>query len=396
MKKTFIKKTLLLSVVTFLFLSLTLSGCGNLTKPKKMIKEIEEMLPGCEVISVNESDRINTYTVKNNGIEFKVINELQPDGLFGDYATFSSDYFTNILKEEKVQALLEKYDVYHDNLSEFAKMEAYVTDSAELREIYDFLGEFYNCVYEYLPEKDFYRQNFSLSINYKDDDNEEWITSEFISVRGEINWDYLFNTRLIDIKAEINTQSTDDEAKTVISPDFFTDVDYDSIPERFIETLYINGNQFESEKEDITFVYYLSYDAYYVPIQINYNYEIEDHLMKDIISSVYPDSNFTIDSESYITTYKINGNDYKLYYYSENDRPSSKNESFNSMVDIFSNDEYRFYRNNKKLDIYVFDNIDGYSTRNSLDIFIKVEDWADLMEMNIDRIDESGVYLSVK
>lgn len=396
MKKTFIKKTLLLSVVTFLFLSLTLSGCGNLTKPKKMIKEIEEMLPGCEVISVNESDRINTYTVKYNGIEFKVINELQPDGLFGDYATFSSDYFTNILKEEKVQALLEKYDVYHDDLSEFSKMEAYVTDSAELREIYDFLGEFYNCVYEYLPEKDFYRQNFSLSINYKDDENEEWITSEFISVRGEINWDYLFNTRLIDIKAEINTQSTDDEAKTVITPDFFTDVNYDSIPERFIETLYINGNKFESEKEDITFVYYLSYDAYYVPIQINYNYEIDDHLMKDIISSVYPDSNFTIDSESYITTYKINGNDYKLYYYSENDRPSSKNESFNSMVDIFSNDEYRFYRNNKKLNIYILENVDGHSTRNSLDIFIKVEDWADLMEMNIDRIDESGVYMSVK
>ncbi len=396
MKKTFVKKSLLLSVVTFLFLSFTLSGCGNLTKPKKMIKEIEEMLPGCEVIGVNESDRINTYTVKHNDIEFKVHNELKSGSLFGDYADFSSDYFIQVLKEEKVKSLLEKYDVYHNELSEFPKMEAYVTDSAELREIYDFLGEFYNCVYEYLPEKDFYHQNFSLSINYKDDENEEWIASEFISVREEINCDYLFNTRLIDIKAEINTQSTDDEAKTVITPDFFTDVNYDSIPERFIENLYINGNKFESESEDIKFIYRLADDTYYAPIQTNYNYEIKDYLLKEIISSVYPDSDFTIDSESYITTYKINGNDYKLYYYSENDRPSLKNESFNSMVDIFSNDEYRFYRNNKKLNIYILENVDGHSTRNSLDIFIKAEDWADLMEMTVDKIDESGVYMSVK
>ncbi len=396
MKKTFIKKSLLLSIVTFLLLSFTLSGCGNLTKPKKMIKEIEDKLPGCEVISVSESDRINTYTVKHNGIEFKVHNELKPSGLFGDYADFSSDYFIQVLKVEKVKALLEKYDVYHDELSEFSKMEAHVTNSAELREIYGFLGEFYNCVYEYLPEEDFYRQNFSLSINYKDDENEEWITSEFISVRGEINWDYLFNTRLIDIKAEINTQSTDDEAKTVITPDFFTDVDYESLPERFIENLYINGNKFESESEDIKFIYRLADDTYYAPLQLNYAYEIEDYLLKEIISSVYPDSDFTIDSESYITTYKINGNDYKLYYLNENDRPSFKNESFNSMVDIFSNDEYRFYRNNKKLDIGILINIDGHETPNYLDIYIKAEDWADLMEMTVDKIDESGVYLSVK
>ncbi len=361
-----------------------------------MIKEIEAKLTGCEVISVNESDRINTYTVRHQGIEFKVHNELQPNGLFGDYATFSSDYFTHILKEEKVQALLEKYDVYHDDLSEFAKMEAYVKDSAELRKMYDFLGEFYNCVYDYLPEDDFYRQDFSLSINYKSDEHEEWITSEFISARENIDWDYSYATNLIKIKADIKAQSTDDEAKTAITTDFFTNVDYDSIPERFIKTLYVNGNKFESESEDISFVYRLADDTYYVPIQINYNYEIEDYLMKDIISSVYPDSNYTIDSESYITTYMINGNDYKLYYSDENDRPSFKNESFNSLVDIFTNDEYRFYRNNKKLDIYVLENVDGYNTRNSLDIFIKAEDWADLMEMNVDRIDESGVYLSLK
>lgn len=361
-----------------------------------MIKEIEAKLTGCEVISVNESDRINTYTVRHQGIEFKVHNELQPNGLFGDYATFSSDYFTHILKEEKVQALLEKYDVYHDDLSEFAKMEAYVKDSAELCKMYDFLGEFYNCVYDYLPEEDFYHQDFSLSINYKNHKHEEWITSEFISAREDIDWDYSYATNLIKIKADIKAQSTDDEAKTAITTDFFTNVDYDSIPERFIKTLYVNGNKFESESEDISFVYRLADDTYYVPIQINYNYEIEDYLMMDVISSVYPDSNYTIDSESYITTYKINGNDYKLYYSDENDRPSFKNESFNSLVDIFTNDEYRFYRNNKKLDIYVLENVDGYNTRNSLDIFIKAEDWADLMEMNVDRIDESGVYLSLK
>ncbi|MBQ8796296.1 MAG: hypothetical protein IJZ54_07730 [Clostridia bacterium] len=385
------KKSLLFSISTFLLLAFLLSGCGKLTSPKAMIKEIEEKLPGCEVTSVKESESINTYTVKHKDIEFKVYNELNSDGLFGDYATFSSDYYKEILKEESVQSLIEKYDIYYDEFSDFAKLTAYITDSEGLRKIYDFLEELSESIFEYLPEEDFYSEDLSVSVYYLDDEN--WITTEFIDIRKDYNWDYLYTTSLIEIKADIEA-STDDEAESrILSSDFFTNVDYDSIPERFIENLYINSDKFESENEEIKFLYHLADDTYYAKLSINYMNEIEDYLLEEIISAYYPDSNFTIDLSSFVTTYTINSNDYKLYYSNENDRPIFKDEFFNVFFEILSYDEYRLCKNNKKLDISIMNNVDGHGL---LGIYIKVEDWAALMEMNVDKIDKNGVYLSTK
>lgn len=376
---------LLLTVIIFLS---AFAGC-SLTNPSSMIKDIENKLPGSEVINVEESKKCNTYTVKYKDIEFHVYNEIKKASIdaLTESPQFSTDYFSQILETDNIKALLEEYDmsveyVYRDSSPTF---HPYAQNSAELRRIYDFIEELNECVYEYLPEEKFFDAEFKIDpqYQYKPDDASYHITIalESISTRRKTDWDYKYYSTLIDTKAKLDVNATEDEIKYSYSPDYFTNVDYESIPHRYIRNLYIDGKEFTSEKYDVKFIYRIKDGKYYAITgygqKFSHNFGVEDHLHREIISHYYPDSRYNINAKTEITTYEINGNKYRMTSTDESKIPE-------------------FYKNNQPLNIETLRNIDGHTPGANYFVFINVEDWAELMEMKVEKIDTSGVYLSLK
>lgn len=379
--KLFISALLVAVIFTSLF-----TGC-MLRNPASVTKEIESKLPGCEVLNVEESKKCNTYTAEYKGIEFHVYNEIKKAYIDVPFESpqFSTDYFVQILNTDEIKSLMNKYDMsaesyYRDSSPVF---KPYAQNSAELRHIYDFIDEFNECVYDYLPEEEFFGAQFKIQPQYQyvPDDSfySRIIAQESISTRQEIDWDYKYNCALIDTKAKLDVNSTEDEIKYEYSPDYFTNVDYKSIPHRYIYNLYIDGKEFKSEKYDVKFVYRIEDGNYYAITGYGQRFEnnrgVEDYIHREIITEYYPDSKYTIYSRKKITTYEIGSDKYKMTSTSEDDEP-------------------KFYKNDKLLDIDALREIDGHTTGTNYFVFIRVDDWAELMGMKTEKIDASGVYLN--
>lgn len=127
------------------------------------------------------------------------------------------------------------------------------------------------------------------------------------------------------------------------------------------------------------FVYRIEDKSYYAVTGYGQKFEnnlgVKDHIHREIITEYYPDSKYTIDSRKKITTYEIDSDKYKITSTSEDDEP-------------------KFYKSDELLSVKTLREIDGHTTGTNYFVFIKVDDWAELMGMKTERIDESGVYLS--
>ena len=118
---------------------------------------------------------------------------------------------------------------------------------------------------------------------------------------------------------------------------------------------------------------------YYAPvgfgIDIEYNGGVEDHLQREIIKAYYPDSGYAISMKEQTTTYQL-GND---HYLIERQR-----------------DSLTFYKNGRKLQIENYLELSSTHTGAAYFFWISVDDFASIMGMSVEKVEDDGVYLRMK
>ena len=150
----------------------------------------------------------------------------------------------------------------------------------------------------------------------------------------------------------------------------------DAIPQKYIRDLYINGEQHQSDKYEICFLYNIKDGMYYTPvgfgIELDYNGGVEDYLQREIIEFYYPDSDYTISMKDQTSSYRI-GNDHYLIERQE--------------------DGLVFLKNGSELSIAHEKEISDTHPGAVYYYWVSTDSFALLLGMSVDKVDESGVYL---
>lgn len=361
--------SLALIIVFMCSIALCATGCNaTLTDIEDVKGEILECFPEAEIVKVEETEesRSIVYTVKNKGIEFICENYLDKDSVFGlDVSRYSSDYFDKLMWLDEISNFLNKNGIElkwnYDSVGQIR-----ITSRVELQSVYQKLAALEDLLYDYLPEKKFYGEDIRIYVYDKD---ENMVVCEKISHKEDVDWEYRYKCTLVDVK---------DSEKSKNDVKFLNWSEYDAIPQKYITSLYVNGELFTSDRYETKFVYSVKDDMYYTTVgfgvELDYNGGVEDYLQREIIQKYYPDSKYRISND--ITTYKIDTDSYKVV---RND-----------------DDSLTFYKNRKQINVENYEEIEGSSSGATYFRLISVYDFAELMGMSVESVTDDGIYLSTK
>ena len=149
-----------------------------------------------------------------------------------------------------------------------------------------------------------------------------------------------------------------------------------AIPQKYIRDLYIDGVPYRSERYEVCFLYNIRDGRYYTPvgfgIELDYNGGVEDYLQREIIEYYYPDAGYTISMEDQTSTYKIGSDSYLI----------ERKE-----------DGLVFLKNEEEVPLVCEKEVSDTHPGAAYYYWVSVDDFAMLLGMTVERVDESGVYL---
>lgn len=427
-------KRIRLSVIIFsaLFLFLSLTGCAKLRDEDYIIKSVEILYPNAKFIRVESNTTYDdldskTYYFNNGDFEFSFCDYIQEGSGGFDHNAVTCDYYDklyefkkdeidNVLKNSKVPAICEKDNLYTDEnndyeIEEFEKenpfrcvfrtptsvsysdsfhFEFYINDYAQIEMCTEFLTNLYDVVEKYIPttsEKfcETFYIDFNTSEYYPTPEN------EYYEERNDI---YNQNKKLSKEDFDIDNIKlwTKYRYAVLVKDGKLTDskIDTNKVKHLFLDNLIIDGKTIESDKYDTEFVYDVKNDKYYTVVsfgmEFEYNGGVKDYLQREIIEEFYNDTNYKINNSKDETTYKIGKNKYKVNWTTK----------FGESIE---DDDYMiFYKNGKDMKIKNFYNIGNCFTGASYNRYISIDDFAKIMEMEVERIDQNTktVYLKTK
>ena len=403
---------------------LTLTGCGDkeLYEKEKVVEAYENTIPNAEFVGIKHTDGynewgVNTYTFTTGDFDFYVINDMNIDSMFGISTNdINSTYFYNLceyLDRDLVEIANKhglKYELYKDHedrserttedtvviksksidsyLSDDLSIVFYIMDFDGLKKLQGYTADLHNILEEYMltdtvrklnnPEMKYtikYVDNEALKDMEENPKYQKWNSyywghiAERTEMEANRNLDYFENLYAFRVRTgEITDLKLPlDQAKQYKA--------------NMIEKLYVDGQEFISEdyNESVVFKYDTNSDSYYIRVAFGtdttteYSTGFKDSVQKEIIEETYSNSGYTIDTEKNTSAYVINTNEYVIKTVDSHDK----------MI--------RAYRNGYELNI----DENSFFYASAPFTYISVEDFATLMEMKVDKIDneEMAVYL---
>ena len=360
--------------IGLLFMLLSLTSCGWLKSNYAIETGIREILPDAVILNVETGTRskgrkFKRFTVDNKGIIFTFENYQAGSTMFsGTFAFTEANYAEKLFESfaQEIEAILKKHHIeMDDRISGSAiNLTNRITDMAGLDASASALEEIYRLVEDYIPKEtlDWFPFEIKFWTLYGE--------RELIVIEKQGDWDYSYYRQLLYLNF-----------KNAVDMGLVKDVELSeemlaSIPQKYIRALYINGELYQSDRYEIRFLYNLEDKRYYAlvgfGIDIEYNGGVEDHLQREIIKSYYPDSSYSISMKEQTTSYQI-GND---HYLIERQR-----------------DSLTFYKNGRKLPIKNYAELSSTNTGATYFFWISVDDFASIMGMSVEKVEEGGVYL---
>lgn len=366
-KKYYTKRIAIFLLLLFVF---SLTGCGRLQSNHEIKAGIRQALPDMVILDIETGKRHNQYkfkefTIDNKGVVFTYKTEQSKDFFFPvlTIANSDNDYREKLFEyfAQEIADISEKYQVEIEDTGYITNS---ISDMEEIESGVKALQELYLLMEDYIPKTELDWFPFSLTL---------WTTygtSHIITIdkQGDFNYDYAVQFLYMNFRADVDMGLVTD---VKLSEELLA-----SIPQKYIHTLYINGKPYQSEKYEISFIYNLEDEKYYAlagfGIENEYNGEGEDYLQEEIIESYYPGAEYSISIKDHKSSYKI-GND--LY---------SVERKKDGLI---------FMKNNSILNIQSYREISGERSGATYYYWIRVDDFAEIMGMSVDKVEESGVYL---
>lgn len=370
--KGWTKQILVLFLVLLALISLT--GCANLQNNREVEAGITKAFPDAVILQTESGKdqngyRCKQYTIDNKGVVFTYKN-YQKDSFFfsGTVTDSSNDYSEQLLAffAEEIEEIAKKYSVQVEEIGSSIQMENHITDMQQIGTGAQAFQEMYLLLQDYLPQTTLNWLDFQLDFRTFYDQNQK----QLLSVEKQGDWDYSYarNLLYLNFKADVDMGLV---SNVKLSKELL-----DCIPQKYIRALYINEEPYQSEAYEIEFLYNLEDERYYAlvgfGIDIDYNGGVKDYLQREIIESYYPDAGYSISRKDQSSAYQI-GDDHYLIARQKNG--------------------LKFLKNGQDLKIKSYNQLSGTSTGASYYYWISVDDFAALMGMSVDRVQEDGVYL---
>lgn len=361
---------------SFLFFLLPgiLIGCGRLKNTFEVKIKIKQALPDAVVLNVETGTRSNVmykfkrYTIDNKGMVFTYENYQGQDTMFGMKTAFSENNYCETLFEffqEDIDKIIEKYQVEIKVHSSYVWITNNISHMKEIDNGINAMQEIYTLIEDYIPETELTWFDFSIYL-----DTANFGRPQIILIEKQGDWDASYSQQLLYMN--LKAAAEQGLATKVEMPQELLD----TIPQKYIRNLYINGEPYQSDKYEICFLYNIKDGMYYTPvgfgIELDYNGGVEDYLQREIIEFYYPDANYTISMKDKTSSYKI-GNDHYLV-----------KRQKNSLV---------FLKNGSELPIAHEKEISDTHPGADYYYWVNTDDFALLLGMFVDKVDESGVYL---
>lgn len=373
MQRRLFKKIAEFSILLFL-LSGILTGCGRLQNTFEVKREIKLVLPDAAVLDVESGTRSNTsyrfkrYTIDNKGIVFTYENYQGQETLFDTTAAFSENNYCEALFEffqSDIDSIAEKYHVEIEVHSSYVWITNDISHMKEIDNGINAMQEIYTLIENYIPEIELGWFEFSIYL-----ETTNFGRAQNILIEKQGDWDASYYQQLLYMNL-----------KAAAEQGLVTEVEMpqellDTIPQKYIRNLYVNGEPYQSDKYEICFLYNIEDGMYYTPvgfgIELDYNGGVEDYLQREIIEFYYPDADYTISMKDQTSSYKI-GNDHYIV----------KRRG----------DGLVFMKNGRDLPIAHEKEISDTHPGADYYYWISIDDFALLLGMSVDAVDEGGVYM---
>lgn len=360
-----------LLVLALVFLSLT--GCGRLQSGREVKAGLRLALPEAEILDVEtgtRSDRryhFRRYTIDHQGVIFTYENYQSADFFFGvTTASSEHDYCKQLFARfsQEIEAIEEQYGVEAEAWGGSISLSNEIVRMEDIEAGAQALDALYRLLEDYLPRTALPWLPVELKLWT------QYGVPRCILIQEQGDWDYGYNRQLLylNFKDDIEQGLAED---VVLSQELL-----EAIPRKYIRALYIDGAPCESERYEIRFLYSLEDGTYYAPVgfgvEMAYNGGVEDYLQREIIERYYPEAGYAISMEDQTTSYRIGGDSYLV----------KRRE-----------DGLTFYKNGRALPIPSYQERSGTSTGAVYYHWIPVEDFAAILGMTVEKVEEDGIYL---
>lgn len=359
----------------------SLTSCGRLDSRESVQADISEMYPGSRIVDiVEETDDRDyhsiTYSVEYKDIAFNIKN-YQDDTFIAGLGTFKTANFssniTDILYDLLFNTANDKAETYgfevvqaHDGY----KLIANISNLSELEDVAKAYVDILNLYIDYLPENDISWFEFCIGLE--------------LSVEGQYACDIEDNTRsilsadeygsLILAKIADRVRDLYEVGQTLSSQELSIDK-LNTVPKFEIDDVYIDGTLVE--KGMSPFIYNVSDGKYYTSVGFGgidgVLFDYEDWTQQELISNLYPNSDYKINKFTSTSTYSIDGIIYKVTQKLGDSTIKAKIGKENIEVSCF-------YR----LGNY-------YKTYNDT-CLISIDDFARLVNLSISDVGNGGIY----
>ena len=359
----------------------SLTSCGRLDSRESVQADISEMYPGSRVVDiVEETDDRDyhsiTYSVEYKDIAFNIKN-YQDDNFIAGLGTFKTANFssniTDVLYDLLFNTANDKAETYgfevvqaHDGF----KLIANISSLSELEDVAKAYVDILNLYIDYLPENDISWFKFCIGLE--------------LSVEGQYACDIEDNTQnilstdeyesLILVKIADRVQGLSEIGQTLSSQELSIDK-LNTVPKLEIDDVYIDGTLVE--KGMSPFIYNVSDGKYYTSVGFGgidgVLFDYEDWTQQELISNLYPNSDYKINKFTSTSTYSIDGITYKVTQKLGDNTIKAKIGKETIEVSCF----YRFGN--------------YYKTYNDT-CLISIDDFARLVNLSISDIGNGGIY----
>lgn len=363
------------AVVSILFLMGILTGCGRLQSSFAVKANIKQALPHAVILDVengtrSEKYKFKKYTIDNNGVVFTYEN-YQRDAFFfsmkitsqsNDYCKKLFAYFSNEINE-----IAKKYHVEIDVISDsFVRIKNNVSHMEEIDNGINAMEEIYTLIEDYIPQVSLNQLPFQISL-FTDYGQTQQI---MIEKKGDWDEDNARQLLYMNFKSDVEMGNVHNVS--------FSEEALKAIPQKYINNLYINKEPYLSEDYEICFLYNVEDQIYYTPVgfgvELDYNGGVEDYLQREIITFYYPHCEYTILPNKKTSCYKIGEEEYVVKRGKEG---------------------LTFLKNGENMEIFHKNEISNTHTGATYYYWVSVYDFAMLMGMQVDKVEENGVYLTM-
>lgn len=360
--------------LSFLLLLGSLTSCGALPSNRTVEAGIHQMFPDAVLLDVqtgkrSEDSKCKTFTLENKGVQFTYEIHQARDFFFNTKITHSKNNYCNALFayfSKEIDEISRTYQVKVEVVSNsYVQIRKDVTDDvAELDDGIDAMQAIYTLLQDYLPktELSWFPFQFSLFLQYGEKQQ------FFIQKQGD--WDEAASRQLLYLNFKANVEAG------LVSQVRYSQEWLDSIPQKYIRSLYINGALYQSQDYEICFLYNVDDGRYYTRVgfgvKIDYNGGVEDYLQREIIEAYYPDCGYSISQQEKTSSYTIGADHYLIRR---------------------KGDSWMFLKNGEDLHIPYQAIISGTHTGAAYYVWVPADNFAALLGMSLEKVEKDGVYL---